>query len=94
MSGVGLSVSVSSCPQFLACAGGGVWEAYAGEATGDWIRLGSSLRSCWSCVSMSGVGLSVSVSSWGPSGSEGSRLVADVGVGVSNCGGWSLCLAG
>ena len=42
---------------------------------------------------MSGVGLSVSVSSWGPSGGGGSGLVADVGVGVSNCDGWSLCLA-
>ena len=40
---------------------------------------------------MSGVGLSVSVSSWGPSGSGGSRLV-DGGAGMFNGDGWSLCL--
>ena len=61
--------------------------AHFGRSIGDWIRLGSSERSCWNCVSMSGVGLSVSVSSWSPSGDGGAGLVEEGGAGRSNCAG-------
>ena len=66
---------------------GGVWRAHFGRSIGDWIKLGRSERSCWNCVSMSGVGLSVSVSSWSPSGTGGAGLVEEDGAGRSNCAG-------
>ena len=81
-------------PSVSAGSEGGVWGAHFGRSIGAWIRLGSSVRSCWNCVSMSGVGLSVSVSSWSPSGDGGAGLVEEGGAGRSNCAGRSQCLLG
>ena len=71
----------------IAGSEGGVRRAHFGRSIRDWIRWGSSERSCWNCVSMSGVGLFMSVSSWGPSGNGGSRLVAEGEAGRSGGAG-------